>query len=106
MSFLSEHNSLPTEKKRHIVCSGCLFFLKHWYISLYIYSKLKKRNGSTLYNQVIVIKVTFINCEVSKIYLKLLSGKKKKELKSLKQRTWKKKYDSTEFMILVSIHER
>lgn len=40
MSFVSEHNSLPAEK-RHTVVTVAYFF-KDWYISSHIYDKLKK----------------------------------------------------------------
>lgn len=41
MSFVSEHNSLPAEK-RHTVVIVASYFFKDWYISLHIYDKLKK----------------------------------------------------------------
>lgn len=44
MSFVSEHNSLPAEKKTYN-CDGCLFFLKDWDISLHTYGKLTKYMG-------------------------------------------------------------
>lgn len=70
MSFVSEHNSLPAEKKRHIVCDSCLLFFRDWCIN--VLKANFKIDGSILYYQVIAIKVTIMNCEVSNIHLKYL----------------------------------